>query len=411
MNIKGTFKVLFFLRTDRVGKDGKAPIMARITLNGDATSFNIKLSCEPDRWDQKKGRVKSTRKGDKEMNQLIDEIQTSIFNHYHDLQTRESVVTVEKLRNAFLGLADKSETLMILYNKYVENAKKLEGISKSHATVQKYDRCLRRIQTFLKQVYHMSDIPLKDLKHEFIVDYETFLRRDAKCGVNTTAKFIQHLRSVVIYSKNNGLIFRDPFVNYRMKFEQVDRGYLTMDELNALATKDIQVKRLSQVRDVFLFCCYTGLAYIDVTNLRAAHIVQGLDGNKWIKTHRQKTKTPVNVPLLDIPQQILDKYEGQFTDGRVLPSLSNQRFNTYLKELASICGIEKNITFHLARHTFATTITLANGMPIETVSKLLGHTQIKTTQIYARITNEKLQKDMAILSSALNNMNLAGLQK
>lgn len=409
-NQASTFKVLFYLRKNRIAKDGTCAIMVRITLSGDMLAFNSKLSARPDQWDTAKGRMKATSKANKEKNLALDEIMTSIFNHYRIIERRESVVTVEKIRNAFLGFDDRRDTLLTLFGRYLDNAQKLEGISKSKATVQKYERCYKRLFDFMKKVYHISDISLKDMKYEFIVDFESYLRRDCGCCNNTAAKFIQTLRMIVIYARNNGAIFSDPFVNYKIHLEQVDRGFLTMEELKIIAEKEIKIKRLAQVRDIFLFSCFTGLAYIDVFNLMPEHIKPGPDGKMWIMTHRQKTNTMVTVPLLPIPLEILRKYEGKCKNGKVLPMLSNQRLNSYLKELADICGINKRITFHLARHTFATTITLANGMPMETVSKLLGHTQIKTTQIYARITNEKLRRDMANLSSQLDSMNLPNVQ-
>lgn len=402
--------MFFYLRKNRVAKDGTCAIMIRVTLSGDMLAFNSKLSAKPEQWDTDKGRMKATTAAGRELNLALDEMQTSLFNHYRELDRRESVVTAEKVRNAFLGFDDRKDTLLTLFNRYLANAQKLEGISKSKATIQKYERCYRRLFDFMKKVYRISDIPLKDMKYEFIVDFESYLRRERGCCNNTAAKFVQTLRMIVIYAKNNGLIFADPFINYKIKLEAVDRGFLTMEELNIIADKEITIKRMAQVRDVFLFSCFTGLAYIDVFNLRKEHIKEGPDGKLWIMTRRHKTNTNVNVPLLAIPLEILKKYEGKLKDDKVLPVLSNQRLNSYLKELADICGIKKRITFHLARHTFATTITLANGMPMETVSKLLGHTQIKTTQIYARITNEKLRRDMATLSSQLDSMNLPNVQ-
>ena len=194
------------------------------------------------------------------------------------------------------------------------------------------------------------------------------------------------------------------FVDTKLPITKVDRGYLSEEEVLSIATKDISIPRLDQVRDVFIFACYTGLAYADIAQLRADNIKKMFDGKLWIITHRQKTKTNVNVPLLPKAEKILKKYEGKFLDGVLLPVLSNQKTNAYLKEIADICGIEKNLTFHLARHTFATTMTLGKGVPIESVSKMLGHTNIQTTQIYARITNEKISHDMENLAKNLGDL-------
>ena len=399
-----TFSVIFLIRRGRLDKDGKAGILIRITLNGEQCHVTSKISVYPDDWDTAKGRVKGKGKVAMELNGLLDEMKASIINHYREIQRRETVVTAEKVRNAFLGVNERKDTLLTVFEKYLENAKKLQGISKTKATIQKYERCLKRLKTFIPETYHVSDIALKEIKYEFIVDFESYLRRESKCCANTAAKFIQTLRMIILYAKNNGMIIADPFVNYKIRLEPVDRGYLTIEEINAIAQKEITIKRMSQVRDVFLFSCFTGLAYIDIYNLRESDIKDGPDGRKWIMIRRHKTNTAVNVPLLDFPLSILEKYKGTQKDGKVLPVLTNQRLNSYLKELADICGIEKRVTFHLARHTFATTITLANGMPIETVSKLLGLTQIKTTQIYARITNEKIRNDMAALAAELPGM-------
>ena len=212
------------------------------------------------------------------------------------------------------------------------------------------------------------------------------------------AKFMQFFKRIIILARNNGLIVHDPFANYKIQLKKVDRGYLTEQEMNKIIQKKFPTKRLEQVRDIFIFSCFTGLAYIDVKELTKNHIRISFDGNIWIMTKRHKTKVNVNVPLMDIPKKILQKYEGELPDDKILPVLSNQKMNAYLKEIGDVCGITKNLTFHLARHTFATTVTLSKGIPIETVSKMLGHTNIQTTQIYARITNDKISKDMQGLS-------------
>ena len=278
----------------------------------------------------------------------------------------------------------------------------LKGISRSDATIQKYDRCYRRTIEFLKSKYNLSDIPLVEINHKFIVDFECYLRTVCGCNENTAAKFLQTFRMIIIRAKDNGYIKADPFANYRIRIKRVDRGYLTDEELGIIAEKEFKTPRLAQIRDIFLFSCYTGLAYIDIRDLKEENIKTSFDGNEWIMTHRQKTKTPVNVPLLDVPKALIKKYKGQVQNGRLFPVPSNQKTNQYLKEIADACGIDKNITFHMARHTFATTVTLSKGVPIESVSKMLGHTNVQTTQIYARITNEKISRDMAALAAKMN---------
>lgn len=401
---KSTFKILFYLRKNQVNKEGKVCIMIRLSVNGDVSQFSSKLDLEAELWDVKLGKAAGNSQKSRQLNNLLDDIHTSLKNHYHDIEIHETSVTAEKVRNAFLGFSTKQCTLLELFRKHNDDARKLVGINKTEATLAKYDRAYRRVEEFMKAQYNITDIALKEINHMFITDFGTYLRTVSKCNENTTAKFMQTFRMIIILAKNNGWIFNDPFSNYKIRLKRVDRGYLTDQEIQKVLDKDFDSKRLEQVRDVFIFSCFTGLAYIDVKQLTANNICTSFDGKQWIMTHRQKTDTPVNVPLLNIPLTILKKYEGELPKGQLLPVLSNQKLNSYLKEIADLCGIQKNVTFHLARHTFATTTTLSKGVPIETVSKMLGHTNIRTTQIYARITNEKISRDMQLLSSKLEEI-------
>lgn len=350
---KSTFKILFYLRKNYLNKEGKAGIMIRLSLNGEISQFSSKLDIEPDKWDTALGKAKGNTLKARQLNETLEDIRTSLKNHYRDIEAHESFVTVEKVRNAFLGITAKQRTLLELFKKHNDDARKLVGISKTPATLAKYDRCYRRLEEFMKAKYNISDISLKEINHMFITDFENYLRTESKCNENTTAKFMQTFKMIVIIAKNNGWIYTDPFSNYKIRLKRVDRGYLTDAELQKIMKKKFPTKRLEQVRDVFLFSCFTGLSYVDVKELKASDIKISFDGKPWIMIHRHKTDTPVNVPLLKIPQMLLQKYEGQ-----LLPVLSNQKLNSYLKEIADLCGINKNITFHTARHTFATTITL-----------------------------------------------------
>lgn len=408
---KSTFKILFYLRKNQVNKDGKASIMTRLSVNGEISQFSSKLDVEPELWDVKLGKIAGSSQKSRQLNNLLDDIRTSLKNHYHEIETHEAYVTAEKVRNAFLGYSTKQRTLLELFKSHNEDAKKLVGISKTEGTLAKYDRGYRRLGEFMKAKYKITDIALNEINHKFITDFETYLRTVSECNENTTAKFMQTFRMIIIIAKNNGWIYADPFINYKIRLKRVDRGYLTDQEIQKIMDKEFDSNRLEQVRDVFIFSCFTGLSYIDVKQLTASNICTSFDGKRWIMTHRQKTNTPVNVPLLNIPLTILKKYEGKLHKGQLLPVLSNQKLNSYLKEIADLCGIHKNVTFHLSRHTFATTTTLSKGVPIETVSKMLGHTNIQTTQIYARITNEKISRDMQLLSNKLDDMEKVALKK
>lgn len=401
MSNSSNFTVRFYIRRDQTNKDGTSTIMVRVTVNGERAVFSSKLSVDPKLWDNEANRAMGTSRAVKELNRTLEDIRATIRQHYYELERYEALVTAEKVRNAFLGITVRTESILQLFKELLEEYKALEGISKSKATVQKYTRCYKRVEQFLKTKYKLSDMPLVEIDHKFIVDFECYLRTVSKCNENTSAKFLQTFKMVIIRARNNGYIKGDPFSNYKIRLKRVDRGYLTEEELERLRNTPITSKRVAQVRDVFLFCCYTGLAYIDLKLLREDNIRTSFDGKQWIMTHRHKTDTVVNVPILDIPMELLARYKGQCKNGYLLPILSNQKCNQYLKDVAKACKIDKNITFHMARHTFATTVTLSQGVPIESVSKMLGHTNIKTTQIYARITNQKISRDMEALAEKM----------
>ena len=375
--MKSTFRVLFYLKKGSEKKNGEAMIMARITIDGKLCQFSTKQSILPNNWNVASGKAKGKDAG--KINALLDDIRSALNTIYHEMQRRDNYVTAEKVKNEFLGHSESHETILTLFKKHNDDVKQLVGISKTIATYRKYN---------------VSDISIKEITPMFITDFELYLRTACKCGYNTTAKFMQFFKRIIIIARNNGILEKDPFFNYKIHLEKVDRGYLTEDEIKIILKKKMVSERLEHVRDLFIFSCFTGLAYSDVANLREENIRKSFDGKLWIMTKRQKTNTDVNVPLLDIPKMILKKYKGKLPNGKILPVISNQKLNAYLKEIADICGIKKNLTFHLARHTFATTTTLAKGVPIETVSKMLGHTNIETTQIYARITNSKIGNDM-----------------
>ena len=240
----------------------------------------------------------------------------------------------------------------------------------------------------MQSEYKRTDISVNDVNPKFISNFEIFLRTQYKLSNNYVMKMIQCFRSIYQVAIDNGWANKNPFVSFKLKFENTERGYLTMAELTNLMNKQLTSKRLEQIRDIFVFSCFTGLAYCDTQALTSKHIIVGSNRAHWLRTHRQKTSTPVDVPLLDVPLQILAKYEGCSGNDRLLPIPANQKCNDYLKEIAAICGIEKRLTFHLARHTFAN-LQIALGTDIYTVSKMLTYKSIKTTQIYADLVNSK----------------------
>jgi len=265
---------------------------------------------------------------------------------------------------------------------------------------------------FVLKEYKTSDIYLRELNYSFLVQFDNFLRgyklsrNKKRIGNNTIIKHMQRLRKMVTMAFHMEWIERDPFVKYKPTFIKKEREFLSKKELESIQDYNTDIERLNLVKDLFIFSSYTGIAYVDIMKLTKDNIVLGIDGDKWIITKRQKTNTPVKIPILDQAQYLIDKYknnERAAVNGTIFPSLSNQKLNSYLKEIADACKIKKNLTFHMARHTFATTVTLTNGVPIETVSKILGHTKIATTQIYARVIERKVSDDMNALKTLLNN--------
>ncbi len=374
--------------------------MIRISLNGKMCNLgSTGLTVDPDKWDNKSSRMRSKAKEALMLNYKLDETTTTLNRTFDRLQADDSL-DVEQIKRVFLGKDKPQMTFLQVLEEYNNNAKKTIGVNIVRATYLRFDRVYRYFGDFLRQEYRVNDISLKKLDFLMLDKFMHYLKIEKRYSHNSASKFIQHLKTASNYAIKKGLLVIDPIKDYSNSWEKVDRGYLLDEEIKAIIHKEFTTERLSNVRDIFIFSCFTGLAYIDVANLTQDNLVEN-DGKYWIMTKRQKTKVSSNILLLDIPMQIIEKYSKKTKDKRLLPILSNQKMNSYLKEIADLCGINKNLTFHLARHTFATTITLSKGVPIETVSKMLGHTNIKTTQIYARITNEKIEKDMLSLADKL----------
>ncbi len=401
--MKSTFKVLFFIKRNATKQSGKAPIIARITLDGKIAQISTKLEIKPGLWNIKHGKASGKAFEANTINNSIDSIKSTIFGHYQNFREKKVNITAELIKNAFLGLCESNYTVLKLYDKHNNDLAKMIGLEINKTSYKRYLLGRKRLADFIYYKYKVSDIAIKDITTTFIRDFEIYLRSDCELSTNVTAKVLQYFRKIIVIAFNDGVITSNPCSNFKIKKERVERGYLDQSELDAIMNKYIPIKRIENVRDIFIFCCYTGLSYIDIHALKSANIRKSFDGNLWIMTKRHKTEVPVNVRLLDVPKKIIAKYSGQLLDGKLLPVSSNQKMNAYLKELADICGITKNITTHMARHTFATTITLSNGVPIETVSKMLGHTNIKTTQIYAKITDLKISSDMEKLAEKLNS--------
>lgn len=341
------------------------------------------------------------------LNSYLEQIRSQLTNHYQDLIVSKKAVTPEAIKDRFFGIDESGESLngLIEYHNTQMDENLKWGTLKNYNTTQKY------IEKFLKNKYKRNDIYLSELNYKFITDFEYFLRKhkpvdhQKPMGNNTVMKHIERLRKMTNLAVRLEWIDKDPFSSFKLHFKKVERDFLNEDELSAIEVKEFKIERLQQVKDLFVFSCYTGLSYIDVMKLSPNNITKGINGMNWIYTQREKTSTPVRIPLLHQAQELLDKYKDHprsLNKGTIFPLISNQKLNSYLKEIADLCGITKNLTFHVARHTFATTVTLTNGVPIESVSKMLGHADLKTTQIYAKVVEKKISEDMANLETKLS---------
>jgi site-specific recombinase XerD len=398
--MKSNFHLLFYLKKQKNYTEGAAAIYMRITVDGKRSEFSVGRECEPARWNNSSGRGIGTKEDIRSLNSYLDTLHTKVNHAHQQLLIVGEKITADSLRSQFIGRKEKQYFVVALFTEHNDQVKALIGNGFEENTLRSYRSSHKHLAEFVRHKYRVTDVDIKSLNHAFILNYEFYLKTTCKCSAVSAAKYIKHLRKIVNNCLNNKWLSENPFINYRSKAKAKEKEFLTQVELEAIANKVIGIDRLAQVRDTFVFCCYTGLAYIDVQKLQRHQVAKGVDGEQWIFTTRKKTDTASRIPLLTAAEDIINKYADHpqcVNKNLVLPVLSNQRMNSYLKEIADVCGINKQLTFHMARHTFATTVTLANGVPIESVSKMLGHTNIKTTQHYAKVLDFKVGADMAVL--------------
>lgn len=398
--MKSNFHLLFYIRKQKNYKGGAMPIYMRITVNGKRADMSAGRDCDPTKWNSHSGRAIGTKEEIKALNNYLDSLQTKLRNAHQVLIDANQQVTTESLQNQFTGKTQNSRFLMQLFKEHNTKVKALIGNGFEANTLKGYNTSEKHLTGYLQNEYGKTDIEISQLNHAFITGFEFYLKAECKISGISAAKYIKHLKKIVNHCIANNWLKQNPFINFKSSAKAKERTYLTQQELDAITNKKFVVDRLTQVKDVFVFCCYTGLSYADVKKLRRNEIGAGMDGEQWIFTSRQKTNTSSRIPLLPIPLEILNRYQDHpqcENQGLLLPVLSNQKMNAYLKEIADLSNVFKHLTFHLARHTFATTVTLSNNVPIETVSKMLGHTNIKTTQHYAKILDMKVSKDMSVL--------------
>ena len=392
-----TFGLLFYIRRDKTNKKGEAPVFMRLTINGERADASIKRFIEPHAWNSAKGKANEKSRGGKDLNLYLDAISANILRIQRDLELDKKEVSAQIILNRYLGKEQSDRhTLMEVFRAHNEKCRALSGISLAPATVIRYETTLRLTEQFLQKNYKKEDCYLDEVTNQFIEDFEFFLKTVRRCCHNTTTKYLLNFKKIIRIALAKGWMKKDPFAQVHFHFEPVEREFLEKQELKAMLNKEITITRLAQVRDIFCFCCLTGLAFTDVQQLRPEHLVADIHGKIWIRKARQKTKNMCNIPLLDEAQKIIDRYRDHpycQTHGVLLPVCSNQKMNSYLKELADICGIRKNLSTHCARHTFAT-LTLASGATIDNVAKMLGHANVNMTRRYAKVLDSSIMRDM-----------------
>ncbi|MBP0904022.1 site-specific integrase [Mariniflexile gromovii] len=405
MQTSMTFSVHFWLNAAKK-KDDIAPLYARVTVNGKRAEISLKRYLSVTYWDPKSKRAKPRTPNASALNAYLDQVYADLLECQRQLQSEFKLVTAQAIKFRYLGEDDDQKTLLYLvdYHNTTMKAVLKFGTLKNYYTTERY------LKRFLKAKIKSSDIYLKQLSYGFIIDFEQFLRKGPTINKgqplrnNGVMKHLERLKKMMNLALNLEWIEKDPFIRFKLKFTKHQRDYLSKMELQRFEQVMLEEEVHRKTRNIFIFSCYTGLSYTDVRSLTDNNIVRGIDGDYWIFTQREKTAQSVKIPLLEKALNIIKKYNGNIeSDSGLLPVYTNQRLNVYLKEITALLEIKKNITFHSARHTFATTVTLSNGVPIETVSKLLGHSKLSTTQVYARVIEEKVSVDMKTLSNKLNN--------
>ena len=398
--MQNTFSLLFYPKTNDLDKDGYAPIYLRITVDGKRCEISIKRKVLINNWNTEAGKARGTNMEVREINRYMDAVKSKIYSIQGQLTDKREIITAKKIKQIYQGKANNQKMLLEIFQSHNNKVEKLIGKEFAPGTLERYKTAKKHVEDYIKLEYNLTDIPVRDVDHKFISGLEYYLKTERDCAHNTAIKYVTNFKKIIRIAFANDWITKDPFVNWKGKLKIVEREFLTEGEIQTMLEKELPMDRLNHVKDIFLFSCFTGLAYADVKKLSTNDVVLGIDGEKWIKIKRSKTDTRSSIPLLPTALAILDKYKDHpdvTNKQKLLPVLSNQKMNAYIKEIADLCGISKNLTFHLARHTFATTVTLSNGVPIETVSKMLGHKSLKTTQHYAKILDLKVSADMQLL--------------
>lgn len=400
--MRNNFRILFYTKKKQPLKNGYYPILCRITINGMACAFSTNLSVKPSKWDNVQKRVSGRSREALQTNSILDEIRFSIYERYMELRHKSEVVTPQAVRSSYLCVEKDTDGLMRFFKQHNSEFKQMVGITRSQSTLYKYRYVHNHLQNYISERYHSTDIPLNKVNVNFVRDFHRWLIRNAQCSVNTTWLYMIAFKHIVTLAVNRGMITTNPFLGYRLRCEHTHRNFLHKNEIKRLMNVEVYSSTESLVRDAFVFSCFTGLSYSDIRRLKPSDIL-GEGGDMYIAMQRIKTHTSLNIPILPIPARLIKQYRPANSLSPIFLLPSNYWCNNILKRLIGRTTISKHITFHSARHTFATTITLSEGVPIEIVSNMLGHTNIKTTQTYAKVLQCVVNSEMQRAAKSLNS--------
>jgi site-specific recombinase XerD len=397
---RSTFNILFYLNTSKRKKSGLCPAICRITVDGDIAQFSMKADANPKNWDVQNGRVKGKSREQVELNRKIEQTEQTIRNIYARIVDTTGYVTAVQIKNELTGVVAKAETLLKLFKEHNEEYEKRVGIDRKRCSYVVYKNSYNHLSQFIKSKFGLDDYPLQRLDMSFINSYDLYLRVDARLKSNSMVPHIIILKKLITRAIRQGTVLRDPFTEYVPDKPEWKYQHLSGEELERIISTHIEPKNVCFIRDMFLFSCFTGLAYSDMCNLSENHLRKTSDGKIRIDIPRQKTGVESNIILLNIPSKIIEKYQPERKSEKLFNMPVGCVISYNMRKIEKLCDI-KHLHFHMARHTFATQVCLTNGVPMETISKMMGHSTIRSTQIYAEITGQKIGKDMKKLSARI----------
>jgi site-specific recombinase XerD len=395
-------KVNFYLKRNEEKADGTVPVLGRIRIGKSMVQFSAKVSVPVSLWDTQSGRATGKSKTATSVNAALDKICVAIHSAHKDLLVKKENVSASDVKNTFQGIASEQETLVKYYESHNEHFLKSVGVNRTMETYKRYGISLAHLKRFMRKKYNVSDMAFQALTPSFVADFDYYLRVELRFGSGTIVNTIGQLRRIVKIAINNGLLRSDPFLGYEYITQPIVPKSLTAEELQTLIKTRLSRPNLNFIRDMFLFSSFTGIAFSDMRNLTHRNLSVAEDGVRWVHLKRKKTGAPCHIPLLEIPLLLIEKYRGLGKDGKLFPMISCSKTNIYLKRIAAECAIYKRITFHQARHCYASVVLLSQGVPLETVGELLGHTDWRATRIYAQVNTEKIDEDMRLLNKRLS---------